>query len=67
MRKITKEAVIKLLEKNTDGLTIQEISKLLKMSRNTISVALAHLEGASLIRVRQVGMAKLHYWKGNSS
>ena len=62
--KTKKEFVIALLKKNLDGLTIIEISKKLKISRNTVAVALAELKGAEQIRIRPVGKAKLHYWKG---
>jgi len=58
-----KEIVIDLLKKNTDGLTVIEIAKLLKISRNTVAVVLAELKGAGLIRVRPIGKAKLNYWK----
>jgi len=58
-----REKVIKLLKSNTDGLTILEIAKKLKVSRNTVPVILAELKGAKLIRVRPVGRAKLHYWR----
>lgn len=64
MMKTKKELVIEILKKNSDGLTIIEISRELKISRNTVAVALAELKGAELIRVRPVGKAKLHYWKG---
>jgi predicted transcriptional regulator len=64
MRKSKKEAVVELLKRNSDGLTIIEIADLLEFSRNTVAVALAELKGAELIRIRQVGMAKLHYWIG---
>lgn len=64
MRQSKKEAVVQLLKRNTDGLTIVEIAGILKISRNTVAVALAELKGADLIRIRAVGMAKLHYWKG---
>ena len=60
--KSKKELVINLLKKNTDGLTIIEIAKALKISRNTVPVILAELKGAGLIRIRPVGKAKLHYW-----
>lgn len=60
-----KKFVIALLKRNTDGLTIVEIAHQLKISRNTVAVALAELKGAKLIRIRQVGMAKLHYWEGS--
>ena len=62
MRK--KELVVELLKKDREGLTIIEISRILKISRNTAAVALAELKGAELIRIRPVGMAKLHYWRG---
>lgn len=65
MNKSKKELVVELLKKNTDGLTIIEIAELLKISRNTVAVALAELKGAGQIRIRQVGMAKLHYWEGS--
>jgi len=64
MRKAKKDLVIELLKKNTDGLTVIEIARELNISRNTVAVALAELKGAELIRIRPVGMAKLHYWKG---
>ena len=56
--------MISLLKKDTDGLTIVEIARKLGISRNTASVALAELKGANLIRIRPVGIAKLHYWDG---
>ena len=62
MNKSKKEQVVEVLKKNTDGLTVIEISRLLKISRNTAAVALAELKGAGLIRIRPVGVAKLHYW-----
>jgi len=62
--KTKKELVIEVLKKNSDGLTIIEISKKLKISRNTVAVALAELKGAELIRIRPIGKAKLHYWGG---
>ena len=58
-----KESVIRLLKSNTDCWTILEIAEKLKISRNTVPVILAELKGAELIRVREVGKAKLHYWK----
>lgn len=59
-----KDLVIGLLKKNTDGLTTVEIARKLKISRNTVAVALAELKGANLLRIRPVGIAKLHYWQG---
>lgn len=59
-----KDLVIDVLRKNPMGLTIVEISKLLKISRNTVAVVLAELKGEKTIMIRPVGKAKLHYWKG---
>jgi predicted transcriptional regulator len=59
-----KEAVEEILRKNTDGLTVIEISRSLKFSRNTVAVALAELKGEGAIRVREIGKAKLNYWNG---
>ena len=66
MVKSKKELVVELLKRDTDGLTILEIAKELKISRNSVPVILAELKGAELIRIRPVGRAKLHYWKGTN-
>ena len=58
-----KKRVLKLLKENRDGLTVQEIARALKVSRNTIPIVLAELKGAKKIRSRPVGKAKLHYIK----
>jgi predicted transcriptional regulator len=60
-----KEVVSDLLKKNAMGLTIVEISKLSKISRNTVAIALAELKGEDVITIRPVGKAKLHYWRGD--
>ena len=62
--KTKKEVVSDLLKKNAMGLTIVEISKILKISRNTVALALAELKGENVIMIRPVGKAKLNYWKG---
>jgi predicted ArsR family transcriptional regulator len=61
-----KESVTKLLKKNSDGLSILEIAKKLKICRNTVPVILAELKGEGKIRVRPIGRVKLHYWKGKT-
>ena len=61
--KTKKEKVEELLKKNRDGITLTDISKLVKISRNTAAVILAELKGSNKIKIRKVGMAKLHYWK----
>ncbi len=59
-----KEVITSTLKKNPMGLTIVELSRLLKISRNTVTVVLAELKGEGVIMIRPVGKAKLHYWKG---
>lgn len=63
MQKSKKDLVTELLKKDTEGLTTVEIAKKLKISRNTVAVVLAELKGANKIRIRPVGIAKLHYWQ----
>ena len=53
----------KILNKDTRGLTIQELSKKTNVSRITMSIALAKLDGAEEIDVRSIGNCKLHYLK----
>lgn len=68
IKKISKkDLVTNLLKTNSDGLTVIEISRILKISRFTADVVLAELYGAKRIRVRHVGMAKLNYWQGEKS
>ncbi len=62
-----KEIVVDALKKNVMGLTIVELSSLLKISRNTVSIVLAELKGEGVIIIRPVGKAKLHYWKGGKN
>jgi response regulator of citrate/malate metabolism len=54
-----------ILRKETRGLTIQELSNLTKVSRITAAMALARLEGGSVIDVRIIGNCRLHYLKKN--
>lgn len=61
MAKERKEVILKILRENRDGLTILELSKSLGISRNTCAILLANLEGANLIRIREIGKCKLHY------
>ena len=67
MKKTKKEQVAEILKNNTDGLSILEIAKILKTSRNSVPVILAELKGAELIRIRPIGRVKLHYWKGGKN
>ncbi len=59
----SREVVLNELSRNKEGYTISELAKKLKMSRNTISNALAYFEGAGKVKIRQAGMAKLYFIK----
>jgi len=54
--------IIRILEKSTiKGLTITELVKVSKSSRHKILTALAKLEGADKVFIRNVGMAKIYF------
>ena len=59
-----KTKISEILMNNPQGLSINEITLLAKTTRHTASIALAELKGEGKIIIRQVGMAKLHYWGG---
>ena len=61
-----KEKVIEALKKHKEGLTIQDLANLTNLSRNTVTTILAELRGQGKIRMREIGMAKLHYWGDGS-
>ncbi len=67
MAKVEKliEEIRKILKEDTRGLTIQELSEKTRVSRITMSIALAKLEGMGEIDVRVIGNCKLHYLKKN--
>lgn len=58
-----KKLVENLLKSNTDGSSILEIAKELKISRNAVPVVIAELKGEGKVRIRPIGRVKLHYWK----
>jgi len=53
-----------LLKSHPEGLPISEIMKFTDLARHTVLARLHHLVGKGVVEVRQVNMAKLHYWKG---
>lgn len=57
------EKIKEILKNDSRGLTIQEISEKLNVSRITASIALARLEGQGSLEVRAIGKYKLHYWR----
>jgi len=60
-----KDKIVKELKSNPEGFTISELASKLNTTRNTVAITFAYLEGAEKISIRKVGMAKIHYWKGD--
>ncbi|PIN74133.1 hypothetical protein COV20_00785 [Candidatus Woesearchaeota archaeon CG10_big_fil_rev_8_21_14_0_10_45_16] len=62
----TRRLIIDLLKSRTEGLTISEVMDKLNLARHTILARLHALVGEGKVVVRQVNMAKLHYWKATA-
>jgi DeoR/GlpR family transcriptional regulator of sugar metabolism len=60
---IIKKKIIKTVESHPEGLTIQDLSKILRTHRQTITKYILFLEGAGTIHRRRIGSATLHYTK----
>ena len=58
-----RKAIIELLKEHPEGLTIQQISDALKISRITAAKYIHELLGAEIIFQRKIGKAKLCYLK----
>jgi len=58
-----KEKITKLLGDHPEGLTIEELSKLIKVHRQTITKYIFELTGNGTVLRRWVGPASLHYLK----
>ena len=56
--------ILRILKKDTRGLTIQELSDEIKTTRITVSLALMKLEGEGKLDIRVIGNCKLHYLRG---
>jgi len=46
--------------KDSNGLTITDIVKKTKLNRSAIRIALAKLDGADKVSIREIGMAKVY-------
>lgn len=58
-----KEIIEGLLKDSPQGLTIQDLADKTKLARNTVKIILAGFQGENKIEIREVGQAKLHYWR----
>jgi len=57
-----REIIIREFRKNPNGFTVSELSKKLRISRQTVANVFAFLEGAEKVKIRQAGMAKIYFW-----
>jgi len=66
-KRVIDENVKKICDllKNSEDLTISDIVSRIKLSRGTVRIALARLEGADRIDFREIGMAKIYSLKGD--
>ena len=58
-----KESVVEILKGNPGGLIIRELAEKSDLSRFTVRVILSELIAKELVRVRNIGRAKMHHWK----
>ena len=63
MSKDPRERIIEVLRTHPEGLTLQKLSELVKMSRLTTTKYVHELIGAGIVYQRKVGVAKLCYLK----
>ena len=62
----TRITIEDLLKSHTEGLTIQEIMNSIGLARHTVLSRLHQLVGEGKVKIRQINMAKLHYWDTNA-
>lgn len=64
-----KRRAVEILRDHPEGLTIEDLSRLIKAHRQTITKYVLELKGADVIFRRRIGAVTLHYLKeryGNS-
>ncbi|MCS7105967.1 MAG: hypothetical protein NZ942_01470 [Candidatus Aenigmarchaeota archaeon] len=62
-KQYSKEVILNILKEHPDGLTIQEVSKLAKMSRITATKYVHELIGEGKVVERKIGIARLLFLK----
>lgn len=58
-----KKKIIKVLDSHPEGLTIQDLSKILNLHRQTVTKYVLVLEAVGVIYRRRIGAVTLHYIK----
>ncbi len=63
IKKVPADKIRGLLSGVPLGLTIIEVVKLSGLSRTSVRIALARLEGAGAVSIKEAGMAKIYFLK----
>ena len=58
-----RDSLIGVLKEHPEGLTIADLSKIMKSHRQTVTKYILWLEGADTIYRRRIGAVTLHYIK----
>jgi len=58
-----REKIVKILGEHPEGLTIEDLSQMIKAHRQTITKYIFELTGSGTVLRRWVGPASLHYLK----
>ena len=58
-----RNSIAATLKEHPEGLTIEDLSKILKSHRQTVTKYILWLEGANVIYRRRIGAVTLHYMK----
>ena len=58
-----REKIVKILGEHPEGLTIEDLSQMIKAHRQTITKYIFELTGSGAVLRRWVGPASLHYLK----
>ncbi len=64
MEDVSRDKIKNELKKTSEGYTVSELAKKLKISRQTVANCFAYFEGAKKVKIRKVGMAKIYFWGG---
>lgn len=58
-----RNSIAATLKEHPEGLTIEDLTKILKAHRQTVTKYILWLEGADVIYRRRIGAVTLHYMK----
>lgn len=62
----SKKKVMDVLTSKREGLTMAEIAQLSQLSKPTVRIVIAELNGSGMLNIRRIGNAKLIYLLKNT-